>query len=217
MTFRQHTGLRYLVLAGGLVLACSGAGAAAVWAGTAQSTTPLTSASASATQPPGTPPGTPPGQGQVKKNRAVPLHSESVVKKSDGSVETRLEQQGTIEAVSGSSITVKSEDGFSQAYAINAETKIVKLPPPAADGTTPRDSAGKKIKPSAATAADLKPGDPVRITGVRNGPSVTAGQIADGIPATKGPGRGLGKGQGLGPGKHLGHGRGNTGSPGANP
>lgn len=201
MAVPQRTGWRSVVLAGGIVVALSGAGAAAVEAGTAQSVTPLTSPTTSV----GPPPGNSPAEGQAqkkKKNRAVPLHGESVVKRGDGGFETRLTQQGVIEAVSSTSITVKSEDGYSQTYAINAGTKISKLPPPAADGTIPRDSKGKRLKPAAATAADLRTGEQLRITGVKDGSGSTAGHIAAGAPGVHGPGNG--KGRGLG--KHLGNG-----------
>jgi hypothetical protein len=211
MAVPQRTGLRNVVLAGSIVLALTGAGAAAVWAGTAPSGVPLTVPTTSVTPlagptTPSTPPAeVPPGQAQ-KKNRAVPLHGESVVKSGDGVFETRLAQQGAIEAVSTSSITVKSEDGFSQVYAINAESKITKLPPPAADGTLPRDSAGKKLKPSAATAAELRAGEQVRITGVKDGSSITAGRIVAGVQGAQGPGKGWGLGLGKGLGKQLGNG-----------
>lgn len=207
MAVPPRTGWRSVVLAGGIVVALSGAGAAAVWAGTAQSATPLSSPTTPAAQPPG---GSP-AEGQAReKNRAVPLHGENVVKKGDGGFETRLTQQGAVEAVSSVSITVRSEDGFSQTYAINAGTKITKLPPPAADGTIPRDSAGKRLKPTAATAADLRTGDQVRIKGVKDGSGVTAGHIVAGAPDVLGPGngvgRGLGHGLGNGVGKHPGNG-----------
>lgn len=203
MAIPQRTGLRNVVLAGSIAAALTGAGAAAVWAGTAQSATPLASPTTSATPPPGTSPGE--GQAQ-KKNRAVPLHGESMVKKGDGGFETRLMQQGAIEAVSGSSITVKSEDGFSQVYAIGAGTKITKLPPPAADGTTPRDSPAKRLKPSAVTAAELQAGEQVRITGVKDGSGITARHIVAGAPGARRPGRGWGQGTGNALGKHLGNG-----------
>jgi hypothetical protein len=207
MAVPQRTGWRNVVVAGGIVVALSGAGAAAVWAGTAQSATPIPSPTTSAAQPPGTSP----TQGHAQKNnRAVPLHGENVVKKGDGGFETRLMQQGTIEAVSSVSITVRSEDGFSQTYAINAGTKITKLPPPAADGTIPGDSAGKRLKPTDATAADLSTGEQVRIKGVRDGSGSTAGHIVAGAPGLPGPGngvgRGLGHGLGNGAGKHPGNG-----------
>jgi hypothetical protein len=208
MAVPQRTGWRNVVVAGGIVVALSGAGAAAVWAGTAPSAVPLAGPTTSAAPPPGnSPPGSPPVEGQAqKKNRAVPLHGESVVKKDDGGFETRLTQQGAIEAVSSASITVRSEDGFSQTYALNAGTKITKLPPPAADGTIPRDSAGKRLKPTAATAADLTTGDQVRIKGVKDGSGITAGHIVAGAPGLPGPGNGVGRGLGNGLGKHPGNG-----------
>lgn len=197
MAVPQRTGWRSVVVAGGIVVALSGAGAAAVWAGTAQSVTPLTGPTSAAAQPPGNSP----AEGQArKKDRAVPLHGENVVKKGDGGFETRLTQQGAIEAVSSASITVKSEDGFSLTYALNAGTKITKLPPRAADGTIPGDSAGKRLKPAAATAADLRTGEQVRVTGVRDGSGITAGNIVAGATGVQGPGNGVGRGLGNGPG-----------------
>ena len=203
MAVPLRTGWRSFVLAGGIVVALSGAGAAAVWAGTARSATPLATPTTSAAQSPGTSPAE--GQGQ-KKSRALPLHGEHVVRKGDGGFETRLTQQGAIEAVSSVSITVRSEDGFSQTYAINAGTEITKLPPPAADGTSPRDSADKRLKPTDATAADLRTGEQVRIKGVKDGSGITAGHIAAGAPGLQGPGNGVGKGLGYGAGKHPGNG-----------
>ncbi|MDI3212066.1 hypothetical protein [Arthrobacter sp. AL12] len=205
MAVPLRTGWRSVVLAGGFVVALSGAGAAAVWAGTEQSATPLATPTTSAAQPPGTSP----AEGRApQKNRDLPLHGENVVKKSDGGFETRLTQQGAIEAVSSVSITVRSEDGFSQTYVLNAGTEITKLPPPAADGTVPRGNADKRLKPTDAAAADLKTGEQVRIKGVKDESGITAGHIIAGAPGLpgKGPGNGVGKGLGKGLGKHLGNG-----------
>jgi hypothetical protein len=118
-----------------------------------------------------------------------------------------------VEAVSETSITVKSEDGFTLAYAISADTKIRKRPAAAANGTAPQDDAGKRAKPSAATAADLKQGDTVRIRGIKNGTSISARAIVEGAAAKgkalgQGKGAGEGQGKGLGQGKAKGEGRG---------
>jgi hypothetical protein len=200
MQVQQPNKIRKAVLIGAIGVALTGAGVAVVSAASGPPTPSPSTASPSAT------PGSPvpdKGNGAAHGRR---LHGESVVKKSDGSFETRVAQQGTVEAVSGSSITVKSEDGFSQDYVINADTKIVKLPEPVADGTAAKDDAGKRLRPSAATAADIKQGDTVRISGVRDGSSVTARNIVDGAAGAKG--NGLGLGHGLGRGHGLGHGRG---------
>lgn len=190
-----------------------------------QEAAPLVSPQDAATPPASEGPGkSEKSQGQGK-SLGRQLRGESVVKKGDGSLETRITQFGTVESVSASSITVKSEDGFTQVYAINAETKIRKKPAAAADGTpkdgigpkdsiapkdssppsdgtAPNDDAGERGKPSAATAADLKQGDTVRIKGIRNGDTVTATAIRAGAGA-----KGLGQGKGLSQGKGLGHGK----------
>jgi hypothetical protein len=156
----------------------------------------------------------PPGSPDKARAKARELHSESVVTNADGSFEKRVTQIGSVESVSDKAITVKSEDGFSQEYAISADTRIRKVPGPAAaepapkDSAAPKDDAGKRLKPSAATAADLKQGDTVRIMGVRDGSAVTATMIVDGaangIGLGKGLGQSLGKGLGQGQGKGLG-------------
>jgi Domain of unknown function (DUF5666) len=52
------------------------------------------------------------------------LHGEFVVPKQGGGYQTLLVQRGTVSAVSSTSITVKSEDGFSQTYTVNPETVV---------------------------------------------------------------------------------------------
>jgi hypothetical protein len=135
-----------------------------------------------------------------------------VVKKADGTFETVLVQQGTVDAVSETSVTVKSEDGFTQTYAVNGDTRIIKVPAPAADGTAAKGDDGKRLKPSEATIKDIATGDSVRVAGVKNGSDVTARRIVEG--AGPGPGLGLGKGLGKGhaPGLRRGLGHSN-GSP----
>lgn len=221
MPVQQPKTLRRAVLAGAVVLALTGAGGAMVWAAgepaALQEAAPLVSPQDAATPPASEGPGkSEKSQGQGK-SLGRQLRGESVVKKGDGSLETRITQFGTVESVSASSITVKSEDGFTQVYAINAETKIRKKPAAAADGTpngnstapkdstAPNDDADERGKPSAATAADLQQGDTVRIKGIRNGDTVTATAIRAGAGAN---GKGLGQGKGLSKGKGLGHGKG---------
>jgi hypothetical protein len=238
--------LRRAVLAGAVVLALTGAGGAMVWAAgepTALRDAALQDAAPQLVSPQdAAPPPASEGPGKSEKSQGQgkgrELRDESVVKKGDGSLKTRIIQFGTVESVSASSITVKSEDGFSQVYAITAETKIRKQPAPAADGpaakdsispkdsTAPKDSiapsddAGERddderVNPSAATAADIKQGDTVRIKGVRAGDTVTATMIRTGAKG-KGPGqgngvaqsKGLAEGKGLSQSKGLGEGKG---------
>lgn len=212
MQVQQPNKIRKAVLIGAVGVVLTGAGVAVVSAASGPPTpSPTTTASPSAT------PGSPVPEKGNGTARGQQLHGESVVKNSDGSFETRVAQQGTVEAVSGSSITVKSEDGFSQDYVIKADTKIVKLPEPAANGAPAKDDAGKRLRPSAATAADIKQGDTVRIAGVRDGSSVTARNIVDGVAGAKG--NGLGRGHGLrhdpGPGLGNGNGMGNGNAQGS--
>lgn len=52
------------------------------------------------------------------------LHGELVVPKQGGGYETLVVQRGTVRAVSARSITVKSEDGFTESYAVTADTLV---------------------------------------------------------------------------------------------
>jgi Domain of unknown function (DUF5666) len=198
MSVRDPLKIRKAVLAGAVALTLTGAGVAIAWA--ADSPPPSPSPSQSA-------------QGQEnrpdkpeKSQRPQHLHSEGVVKKADGTFQTVLEQRGTVEAVSDTSITVKSEDGYSQTYAVNAETKIKQVPAPAADGSSATPDGGKRLKPADGTVADIATGDAVRISGVKNGDQATAERIVEG--AGDRPGLGLGLGRGHEKGHDKGHGRG---------
>ncbi|BCW44242.1 DUF5666 domain-containing protein [Arthrobacter sp. StoSoilB5] len=171
-------GLRKALIAGGITVALTGGGAAAVWAGTQPSPTP-SSATASpdptATASPSPSPGS--------KSFAVHgrgIHGEFTVKNQDGTYRIVLTQTGKIESVNSTSITVKSDDGFTQSYAINSDTRISRMP---TELSELRNGKGKPTLPSA-TAADLKAGDTVRIAGSKDGDTVTAQRIVSGeLPA----------------------------------
>lgn len=188
------------LLAGAVALALTGTGAAIAWS--ADSPFPSPSQSQSA-----------PGKGKQDKpekqdkqdkpgkvQRPQLQHSESVVKDADGTFHTILAQRGTVETVSTTSITVKSEDGFTQSYAVNAETKVTKAAETGDDGSRQRPSAG--------TVEDITAGDVVRISGVKDGDQATAERIVEGAGDV--PGLGLGHGQGQGHGKGHDGGRGNS-------
>lgn len=198
MAVREPLGMRKAMLAGAVALALSGTGAALAWSATGTST-PSPSPSQST-------PGrdTAPGQQDKqdrKAQRPQPLHGEGVVKNPDGTFQTVLEQRGTVESVSDTSITVKSEDGYSQAYTVNGDTKILQVP---------MSDDGRRLQPTGGTIADIATGDTVRIAGVKDGDKATAKRIVKG--AGDGPGLGLGRGHGHGRGHGLGKemGRGNN-------
>ena len=194
MSVRNPLKIRKAMLAGVVALALTGTGVAIAWSA---SDSPSPSESA-------------PGKQHTKQDKAQRpqhLHSESVVKKADGTFETELSQQGTVEAVSETAVTVKSEDGFTQSYTVTADTKVIKFPAPAPDGSPATGDDGKRLKPSEATISEIATGESVRVSGVKNGDSVIAERIVEG--AGTGPGLGLGKGMGKGLDKGLGKGRGN--------
>lgn len=197
MSVQEPLRIRKALLAGALALALTGTGVAIAWSATdAQSPSSSDSAPGKSGQAKEAKPGK--EAKPDKAQRPQHLHSESVVKKADGTFETRLSQQGTVDAVSETSVSLKSEDGFTQTYVVDANTKIVQVPARAADGAPATGADGKRLKPSDGTIADIAAGDAVRISGVKTGNDVAAKKIVEG--AGTGPGLGLGKGMGKGHG-----------------
>lgn len=107
-------------------------------------------------------PGGPGGLGGHGGLRGQLLHGEEVVQQGT-KVVTIEEQAGKVTAVSATSITVKSTDGYTATYVVAATTAVVK------------NGAQGKI-------ADVKVGDSVRIEGTKAGSTVTATHLMDGLP-----------------------------------
>lgn len=91
--------------------------------------------------------------------RGGPLHGEFTIRKPDGNgFQTVAVQTGEVTAVSSSSITVKSEDGFSRTYSVDENTLV----------GAGRDGIGT-----------VKTGDTVRVAGVVEGGQAKAAAILD--------------------------------------
>ena len=138
-------------------VAATTVGGGVAFAATGDNTTPAPSAS--------------PSEGSTSGNQKAPdhdkgprdglfgaLHGEFVVQKDGGGYQTVVTQSGSVTAVSSTSITVKSADGYTRTYVVNADTKVNR------DG---------KI-------ADVKTGATVRIRAAVSGSTATASSIDDG-------------------------------------
>ena len=86
------------------------------------------------------------------------LHGEGVIRTGEGETENVAMQVGEVTDVNDSSIEVKSTDGFTRTYAVNADTNIL-----------PR---GNDID-------DVDEGDEVRVLAVVDGSTATAKRIVD--------------------------------------
>ncbi len=98
-----------------------------------------------------------PGMGALGVAGA-PVHGEFVVPKTGGGYQTIVVQRGTVTAVSATSITLKSADGFSQTYAVTADTLV----------NAARDGISTIKKDATAT-----------VQATRSGSSLTAVHVAD--------------------------------------
>ena len=86
------------------------------------------------------------------------IHGEFTVPKSGGGYQTIVVQRGTVTAVSGSSITVKSSDGYTLTYAVPSKTVV---------------------GAQAAGIGSVKKGDTVFVTATVTGTTATAVSILD--------------------------------------
>ncbi|MET0425463.1 MAG: hypothetical protein ABW046_16380 [Actinoplanes sp.] len=114
---------------------------------------------------------------------AAALHGEYVVSDGNGGYATQLTQTGTVSAVSSSSITVKSTDGFSQTYVITSVTSVDNGQDQIADvvtGHTVRVVATSAD--STATATTITDSDLASTTQQQSG-----GQPGGGAPGAGGP------------------------------
>lgn len=88
----------------------------------------------------------------------APLHGSYVVEDPDGGYRTLLSQRGEVTAVSSSSLTVRSADGFVTTYRLTDDTAVLSGP----DGTD-----------------DVEKGADVAVTAVRDGGSPRAVHVVD--------------------------------------
>lgn len=103
--------------------------------------------------------GPPPGPGAPQPDQSTPdavLHSEYVVADGHGGFTTKMTQTGIVDEVTLSSVVVRSDDGYTQIYAI----------PPA------------PATPFRSVAAN----DTVTVQATRTGPTVTLNSIGEGPP-----------------------------------
>jgi hypothetical protein len=143
-----------IAVAGVVSAAILGTGAAALADTSTSTPTPSSTPTAAGTSTPKT------GHLRAKGVLARIEHGEWVSQGKSGDV-THDAVGGTVSAVSATSITVKASDGYSEAFTVDATTKIhVK-------GTKP------------ATIANVKVGDRAVVAGIKSGTTVTATQVVD--------------------------------------
>ena len=153
------------LIAGAAAVALIGIGGGVAFATSGGSSTPNTTLTAATTPASGTPAG---GQAKGKHHGLLDRveHGQVTVRTKTGTEVLDL-QRGLVTAVSPTSITVRSQDGFSATYVVDSTTKVRKTGQPSAIGSV----------------AD---GDNVVIAAVHGGSTDTAKRIGDhGVPKTK--------------------------------
>ncbi len=144
---------RQTLLAAGVAAVIGGLGGAAIYAATAESPHTFAGGTHGIAGPmhqgPPAPGGPPAAAAQPGPGGA--LHAEYVVSDGRGGFTTKLTQTGTVDEVTLSSVVVRSDDGYTQIYA---------LPPGAAPGS-------------------VQVNDTVTVDATRTGPTVTLNRIGD--------------------------------------
>jgi len=159
------TRTKKMVLAGAVVVAVAGGGTGIAYAG--QSSAPPATGTPATRTPATRTPATGGAPGKPGRHRGGLLsrveHGEFTVRTPHGNQILDV-QRGTVSAVSGQSISVRSPDGFSATYAIGPQTKVRKDRKPAGTGQLAQD-------------------DRILVIAVTRGSATTATRIADAGPA----------------------------------
>ena len=161
-------------LAAGAILATGITGLAMAADSTPGPTSP-TGTSPAAAAVPGTPGDPHAGRQHLPGMRGGPggqaLHGELVVKAADGTISTVRTINGTVTAVSSSSITVKADDGYSSTFSVAATTEVRVGAPDFTQG---------RADPSAVSTdaiTDVTVGDVAHVDGTVTGSTATATEV----------------------------------------
>jgi hypothetical protein len=113
------------------------------------------------------------------------LHGEFVVPKSGGGYQTLVVQRGTVSAVSSSTLSVKSADGFSATYAVGADA-LVNAARDGLGSVKKGDEVSVLAQQKSGNDAALQIGDFTRMQGLRDkfGPGHDRGPANGGPPAS---------------------------------
>ena len=146
------------------------------------------------------------GPGEMRKGPGGPLlHSEGVAEDADGNFITVRMQQGEVTAVSATSLTVESADGYTSTYVIEDQTRLEREGDEGAPEVGDLVHVHATIEGSTATAVGIHALSPEKAAALQEGRDGAWGQGHEGPgrggPGAGGPGRG-GPGHG-GPG-HMG-------------
>ncbi|MFC5819441.1 hypothetical protein [Nonomuraea harbinensis] len=152
-----------LLAATAALVVATGAGVATA-AATPPSGTPAPAPTA--TESPSTGPSDKPSKKEDRRHWDGPkinLHGEFVVREGEGEYVTVATQRGEVTAVDQDSLTVKSEDGYSREYAVDADTRINR------DATIDTVKTGQKVSVLAKVDGETATAVAVRAKSEREG------------------------------------------------
>ena len=153
---------RKTIAAVAIAVGIAGAGGAAIYAATNNDATNQGGGPGGMGGPGGGRGGVPGGMGGgFGRGMAASLHGEFVVSDGNGGYLTELTQTGKVTAITSTSLTAASEDGYTKTYTLDASTVV-------RNGQQP----GK--------IADIAKGDTVSVVAKKNGDAATASTLIEG-------------------------------------
>ena len=117
------------------------------------------------------------------------LHSEGVIEQADGTYITVRMQQGEVTAVSATSITVKSADGYTSTYVINGDTELERDRAEGAPQVGDTVHVRATVSGSAATADDIHALSPEQAKAMEEHRAAMEDEMSERSEGQQGPGR----------------------------
>lgn len=156
------------LIAGTTVLALAGIGGGMAFAAGSATPSPTAVLTASTTGGASTAPGTPTAKAPAHHRRSLlnrAEHGQVTVHTKTGD-ETVDIQRGQVIAVTGTTVTVRSQDGFTATYTLGSASKV-------------------RAKGTPSTMANVHDGDHVNVLATQNGTTLTIRRLGDPGPARK--------------------------------
>lgn len=117
------------------------------------------------------------------------LHSEGVIEQADGTYITVRMQQGEVTAVSATSITVKSADGYTSTYVINGDTELERDRAEGAPQVGDTVHVRATVSGSTATADDIHALSPEQAKAMEEHRAAMEDEMSERSEGQQGPGR----------------------------
>jgi hypothetical protein len=169
----QRWSAKKTIAAVAIAIGVAGAGGAVVYAASNSSD------ASSAQGGPGGQNGGPGGTGGGMNTLGSALHGEFVVSDGNGGYTTELMQVGKVTAISSTSLTAASDDGFTKTYTIDANTVVGGGGQGGTNGTNNSSNNSSNNNSGSSNLSSIATGDTVTVVAKTSGNTATAGSVSE--------------------------------------